>query len=153
MADRILNRARRRRGLVLIALTLLAACDQRPPPAEAPSETNRPVSEKLTGTAANCPPPRGWVTDPERQPRMIEGPENRLALTRDDELLWNGTPIDLARLGQYLEVTNQMEPTPILVFQPDPGASCEAISRVVAATVTSGLDCAELCRFEPASAE
>lgn len=153
MTDRTLNRARCGGALTSIALMLLAACDQRPPSAEAPAETRRPVSETLTGTAANCPPPRGWVTDPERQPRMIEGPENRLTLTRDDALLWNGAPIDLERLGQYLEVTNQMEPTPILVFQPDPRASCEAMSGVVAATVAAGLDCAELCRFEMAPAK
>ena len=149
MAERIDRKGRRGRCPALFALVALTGCDQGPPAAE----TKRPVPEALTGTAANCPPPRGWVTDPEKQPRMIEGPENRLALTKDDALLWNGAPIEQAQLVQYLEVTNQMEPTPILVFQPDPRASCEAMSRVVAATVTAGLDCAELCRFEPASAE
>lgn len=153
MADRTRHEIWRGLGAALLPFLLLAACDRDTAPAEAPAETSRPVSETLTGVAANCPPPRGWVTDPEKQPRMIEGPENRLALTRDDALLWNGAAIDSAQLGQYLEVTSQMEPTPILVFQPDPRASCEAMSRVVAATVAAGLDCAAQCRFELVKAE
>jgi hypothetical protein len=136
------------RVLILLALLLLVACDQGSAPKAAPAEDARPVATALTGEAADCPPPRGWDIVGNDYEDGSGRVRNIIVLSKADELLWNGAKIDLEQLGQYLELTTQMEPAPILELRPDPRASCELMSRVVAATVVADLDCAALCRFE-----
>lgn len=141
------------KGLILLAFGLLAACGEGSAPKDAPVDGARPVAAGLTGDAANCPPPRGWGSVGKDYEDGSGRVRNIVVLTREDELLWNGARIDLDRLGNYLVLTGQMEPAPILELRPDPRASCELMSRVVAATVVADLDCAALCRFELAKVE
>ena len=141
------------KGLALLALGLLATCDQGSAPKDAPAEKARPVAAGLTGDAANCPPPRGWDTVEKGYEDGFGRVRNIIVLTRSNELLWNGAKIDLEKLGEYLVLTSQMEPEPILLLRPDPRAPCELMSRVVTAAVVAGLDCAALCRFELAKVE
>jgi hypothetical protein len=136
------------RGLILPALGLLAACGQGSAPKDAPAETARPVAAGLTGDAAHCPPPNGWGDAHKGYEDGFGRVRNIIVLTGSNELLWNGARIDLEQLGNYLVLTSQMEPEPILELRSDPRASCELMSRVVAATVVANLDCAALCRFE-----
>ncbi len=49
-------------------------------------------------------------------------------------MLWNGTPIDLAMLKQYLDVTQTMNPVPELHLQPEPTARYELVDEVLAVT-------------------
>jgi biopolymer transport protein ExbD len=72
--------------------------------------------------ATNAPPP------------PIEPTKNKIVITADGQVLWNGTPVDLGRLRQYLDITANMNPTPELHLQPDRLARYEIVDEVLAVT-------------------
>jgi biopolymer transport protein ExbD len=71
---------------------------------------------------------------PNQQPPPIDPVKNKIVVTPANEVLWNGTPIDLTRLRQYLDVTQTMNPIPELHLQPDPNARYELVDEVLAVT-------------------
>jgi biopolymer transport protein ExbD len=71
---------------------------------------------------------------PNQQPPPIDPVKNKIVITPQDQVLWNGTPIDLGRLRQYLDVTQTMNPIPELHLQPDPNARYELVDEVLAVT-------------------
>ncbi len=71
---------------------------------------------------------------PNQQPPPIDPVKNKIVITPANEVLWNGTPIDLVRLRQYLDVTQTMNPIPELHLQPDPNARYELVDEVLAVT-------------------
>jgi biopolymer transport protein ExbD len=71
---------------------------------------------------------------PNQQPPPIDPVKNKIVITPANEVLWNGTPIDLARLRQYLDVTQTLNPVPELHLQPDPNARYELVDEVLAVT-------------------
>jgi biopolymer transport protein ExbD len=71
---------------------------------------------------------------PNQQPPPIDPVKNKIVITPANEVLWNGTPIDLGRLRQYLDVTQTMNPIPELHLQPDPNARYELVDEVLAVT-------------------
>jgi biopolymer transport protein ExbD len=71
---------------------------------------------------------------PNQQPPPIDPVKNKVVITPQDQVLWNGTPIDLTRLRQYLDVTQTMNPIPELHLQPDPNARYELVDEVLAVT-------------------
>jgi biopolymer transport protein ExbD len=71
---------------------------------------------------------------PNQQPPPIDPVKNKIVVTPANEVLWNGTPIDLGRLRQYLDVTQTMNPIPELHLQPDPNARYELVDEVLAVT-------------------
>ena len=71
---------------------------------------------------------------PNQQPPPIDPVKNKIVITPQNEVLWNGTPIDLRRLRQYLDVTQTMNPIPELHLQPDPNARYELVDEVLAVT-------------------
>ena len=71
---------------------------------------------------------------PNQQPPPIDPVKNKIVITPQDQVLWNGTPIDLARLRQYLDVTQTMNPVPELHLQPEPNARYELVDEVLAVT-------------------
>lgn len=71
---------------------------------------------------------------PNQQPPPIDPVKNKIVVTPANEVLWNGTPIDLVRLRQYLDVTQTMNPIPELHLQPDPNARYELVDEVLAVT-------------------
>ncbi len=71
---------------------------------------------------------------PNQQPPPIDPVKNKIVVTPADQVLWNGTPIDLARLRQYLDVTQTMNPVPELHLQPEPMARYELVDEVLAVT-------------------
>ena len=71
---------------------------------------------------------------PNQTPPPIDPVKNKIVITPANEVLWNGTPIDLARLRQYLDVTQTMNPIPELHLQPDPNARYELVDEVLADT-------------------
>jgi biopolymer transport protein ExbD len=71
---------------------------------------------------------------PNQQPPPIDPVKNKIVITPQNEVLWNGTPIDLTRLRQYLDVTQTMNPIPELHLQPDPNARYELVDEVLAVT-------------------
>jgi biopolymer transport protein ExbD len=71
---------------------------------------------------------------PNQQPPPIDPVKNKIVITPQDQVLWNGTPIDLVRMRQYLDVTQTMNPIPELHLQPDPYARYELVDEVLAVT-------------------
>ncbi|MEA3053473.1 MAG: biopolymer transport protein ExbD [Sphingomonadales bacterium] len=71
---------------------------------------------------------------PNQTPPPIDPVKNKIVVTPQDQVLWNGTPIDLVRLRQYLDITQTMNPIPELHLQPDPNARYELVDEVLAVT-------------------
>ena len=67
-------------------------------------------------------------------PPPIEPVKNKIVITAQGAVLWNGTPVDLTQLRQYLDITQQMNPVPELHLQPEPEARYELVDQVLAVT-------------------
>jgi biopolymer transport protein ExbD len=70
----------------------------------------------------------------QQQPPPIDPVKNKIVITPAGQVLWNGTPVDLVTLRQYLDLTQQMNPIPELHLQPDPNARYELVDEVLAVT-------------------
>jgi biopolymer transport protein ExbD len=68
-------------------------------------------------------PPTDSVVDPIK---------NKLTTDPRGQIFWNGTPIDLVTLRQYLEQTRRMTPEPELQFEPDAQTRYEIIDNMLA---------------------
>lgn len=79
------------------------------------------------GAAGDPSPPEGRVS-------------NRVVVNARGEILWNGTPIDAATLGRYLDLVATMIPTPLTIVRTDPGADPKAVEAVRDAVARS-LEC------------
>jgi biopolymer transport protein ExbD len=71
---------------------------------------------------------------PNQTPPPIDPVKNKIVISPGDVVLWNGTPIDLVRLRQYLDVTQTMNPVPELHLQPEAMARYELVDEVLAVT-------------------
>jgi biopolymer transport protein ExbD len=67
-------------------------------------------------------------------PPPIDPIKNKVVITAGGAVLWNGTPVNLTQLRQYLDVTQQMDPIPELHLQPEPNARYELVDKVLAVT-------------------
>ena len=65
-------------------------------------------------------------------PPPIEPTKNKIVITPQGAVLWNGTPVNLVTLRQYLDLTTTMHPVPELHLQPDPQARYELVDEVLA---------------------
>jgi biopolymer transport protein ExbD len=74
------------------------------------------------------------VDQPTNQPPPIDPVKNKILVTPEGAVLWNGEPVDLVRLRQYLDLTQTMNPIPELHLQPDPNARYEVVDEVLAVT-------------------
>ena len=74
------------------------------------------------------------VNQPNVKPPPIDPIKNVLSINAQDQVLWNGTPVSLDQLRQYLDVTQQMNPIPELHLQPDATARYEVVDEVLAVT-------------------
>lgn len=64
----------------------------------------------------------------------IDPIKNKVVVTAQGQILWNGTPINLQQLRQYLDTTQQMNPVPELHLQPEASARYELVDEVLAVT-------------------
>ena len=64
----------------------------------------------------------------------IDPVKNKVVITTAGQVLWNGTPVDLVTLRQYLDLTQQMNPIPELHLQPEATARYELVDEVLAVT-------------------
>jgi biopolymer transport protein ExbD len=69
-----------------------------------------------------------------RTPPPIDPVKNKVVITPQGAVLWNGTPVNLTTLRQYLDLTTTMTPVPELHLQPDPQARYELVDEVLAVT-------------------
>ena len=67
-------------------------------------------------------------------PPPIDPVKNKIVITQAGAILWNGAPVNLTQLRQYLDVTQQMDPIPELHLQPEPEARYEVVDDVLAVT-------------------
>ena len=67
-------------------------------------------------------------------PPPIDPIKNKIVVTQGGAVLWNGAPVNLTQLRQYLDVTQQMDPVPELHLQPEPEARYELVDEVLAVT-------------------
>jgi biopolymer transport protein ExbD len=74
------------------------------------------------------------VDQPTNEPPPIDPVKNKIVVTPQGQVLWNGAPVDLVRLRQYLDITQTMNPIPELHLQPDPGARYGLVDEVLAVT-------------------
>jgi biopolymer transport protein ExbD len=75
------------------------------------------------------------VDDPNNKtPPPIDPVKNKVVVGANGQILWNGTPINLVTLRQYLDLTQQMPQIPELHLQPEPQALYELVDQVLAVT-------------------
>ncbi len=74
------------------------------------------------------------VNDPSSQPPPVDPLKNKIVVTPQGQVMWNGEAVDMARLRQYLDISQTMSPTPELHLQPDPMARYELVDEVLAVT-------------------
>jgi biopolymer transport protein ExbD len=74
------------------------------------------------------------VQQPNQTPPPIDPIKNKVVVTTAGAVLWNGQPINLTQLRQYLDVTQQMDPIPELHLQPEPEARYVIVDEVLAVT-------------------
>ncbi|HZF42198.1 MAG TPA: biopolymer transporter ExbD [Sphingomonadaceae bacterium] len=75
------------------------------------------------------------------QPEVVVDPvKNKIVIDPAGSVFWNGAVVDLPTLTQYLDLTQQMNPTPELHLQPDPNARYERVDEVLAVTKRVGVD-------------
>ena len=74
------------------------------------------------------------VNQPNQQPPPIDVVKNTVSINAKDQVLWNGSPVDMVTLRQYLDTTQQMNPIPELHLQPDATARYEIVDEVLAVT-------------------
>jgi biopolymer transport protein ExbD len=77
------------------------------------------VKIDLPVDAPNNPPP----VDPQR---------NKIGIDENGVVMWNGGPVDLVTLRQYLDITTTIRPTPELQIQPHPEARYAVVDEVLA---------------------
>jgi len=67
-------------------------------------------------------------------PNQIDPVKNEVFVTTQNTVLWNGSPVSLTVLRQYLDATQTMSPIPELHLRPDPQARYELVDQVLAVT-------------------
>ncbi len=72
-------------------------------------------------------------------PQDIDPIKNKVVLTGNDQILWNGTPISEAQLVTTLQETTKLVPEPELQFEPEPLASYELSANVLRDIKGSGV--------------
>ncbi|HEX8482318.1 MAG TPA: biopolymer transporter ExbD [Allosphingosinicella sp.] len=71
---------------------------------------------------------------PNNTPPPIDPVKNKIVITPQDQIMWNGSPINQETLRTYLDSTQTMNPVPELHLQPDPNARYELVDEVLAVT-------------------
>jgi biopolymer transport protein ExbD len=67
-------------------------------------------------------------------PPPIDPVKNKVVITAQSQILWNGTAVSPEQLRQYLELSQQIQPIPELHLQPEPEARYELVDQVLAIT-------------------
>jgi biopolymer transport protein ExbD len=74
------------------------------------------------------------VQQENQPPPPIEPDKNKVVVSANGQILWNGSPVNQTQLRQYLERTQQMNPIPELHLQPDATAKYVLVDEVLAIT-------------------
>ena len=74
------------------------------------------------------------VNQQNNTPPPVDPIKNKVVITQAGAILWNGSPVNLDVLRQYLDVSQQMNPVPELHLQPEAEARYETVDEVLAVT-------------------
>jgi biopolymer transport protein ExbD len=74
------------------------------------------------------------VDQPNTPPPPIDPVKNKVVITAQGQILWNGNAVSPEQLRQYLELSQQIQPVPELHLQPEPEARYELVDEVLAIT-------------------
>ncbi|HZG08913.1 MAG TPA: biopolymer transporter ExbD [Allosphingosinicella sp.] len=80
------------------------------------------------------------VDSPNNQPPPVDPVKNKIVVSPEGQVLWNGEAVDLVQLRQYLDITQTMTPTPELHLQPDQSARYEVVDEVLAITKRANVE-------------
>ena len=80
------------------------------------------------------------VDQPTNQPPPVDPVKNKIVITPQGAILWNGETVDQVRLRQYLDISQTMNPIPELHLQPDPQARYELVDEVLAVTKQASVE-------------
>ena len=69
-----------------------------------------------------------------QDPPPVDPVKNKVVITAQGAILWNGASVNQQQLRQYLDVSQQMNPLPELHLQPEPTARYELVDQVLAIT-------------------
>ena len=69
----------------------------------------------------------------------VDPEKNKVMIDPAGTITWNGTPVDLAQLANYLEQTKALPVEPELQVQPDPYARYIVVDNVMAVIKRSGV--------------
>jgi biopolymer transport protein ExbD len=72
-------------------------------------------------------------------PDQIDPIKNKVVLTQDGEILWNGDSINQGQLARNLLLTTEMEVEPELQFEPEPNASYDLSAKTLQVIKASGV--------------
>lgn len=78
--------------------------------------------------------------NPNQKPPDVMPTKNRVTIDPAGNILWNGSPVSLTVLRQYLDQTQQMDPIPELHLEPDPQARYEVVDEVLAVTKRANVE-------------
>ena len=67
-------------------------------------------------------------------PPPIDPVKNKIVVTANGQILWNGGAVNPIQLRQFLDITTTMTPVPELHLQPEPEARYELVDEVLAIT-------------------
>jgi biopolymer transport protein ExbD len=70
---------------------------------------------------------------------IVEPVKNKLVLTANNEILWNGNPISQANLVSLLQESKNMQPEPELQFEPEARASYDLSAKTLNIIKASGV--------------
>jgi len=71
------------------------------------------------------------ASPPTNTPPPIDPVKNKIVLTQDDKIMWNGAQIGQDTLVSSLEATTHMNPEPELQYQPEADASYDLSAKVL----------------------
>ena len=77
--------------------------------------------------------------NPNPPPVDVEPDKNKLVLTQDDRMLWNGEEIQMGDLVNLLEQSTRINPEPELQFEPEALASYDLSASVLQVIKASGV--------------
>ena len=77
--------------------------------------------------------------NPNPPPVLVEPDKNKLVLTQDDRMLWNGEEINEGDLVNLLQQSLAIDPEPELQFEPEALASYDISARVLNIIKASGV--------------
>ncbi|MEN3973346.1 biopolymer transporter ExbD [Sphingomicrobium sp. XHP0235] len=78
--------------------------------------------------------------DGSNTPPPVDPIKNKIVVTERNEVLWNGEPVNLVQLREYLDLSQQLPVTPELHLQPEPDARYELVDQVLAVTKRASVD-------------